>query len=679
MGHLDVNSRDDELRAALDGERTNAAELRRIVAEQAAALAKIKRRRSVRAVLALDRHIRPLLEFVSTFTQRFRMSLNQARVLGGGIRRRRGLSERRRVVAAAIESLAPTQRKPRSRSVVIVTDHPLATGLRAMLHEDDEVVVVATRRLDSVSFSSHQIITSPAPESAAAAAARGAAAASGELLCFLSPTSEPLEQGWLARLTSAIVGDVVAAAPLLLHPERPLHHATAHDLRVRELGRDVIANSEGWPTVQAREAGRSPDPSRPPTEVFAASAACLLVDRRAYDEVGGLAALDDLDAAMVDLCARLRARGGRVIAVSESIVVDHRPIHSITELTTPIDPSGRAWREVIHREGPALMRRTGMRDTEASLNIALTVAAPSSKVAPRWGDWHLAEAFARSLRRLGHSVRVQTADRADHPSVRCCDVHVVLRGVQAFRRSPGQRHVLWIISHPEAIDPRECDEADLVLVASPRLAAHLRERTATPVEVLLQATDPQRFRPLPPDDGHAHPVAVVAKPRDVLRKSVADALAVGIRPAIYGSGWDELVDPTLVVSDYVPNQILPVVYSSIGLLLIDHWDGMRAWGMISNRVFDALACGTPVISDFLPEVRELFGDAVPMFRDGAELRSLVDASLTDPGAARQRAAAGREQVLAAHTFDHRAKTFLEALARHRLDPPPHHGPSPTPR
>ena len=85
---------------------------------------------------------------------------------------------------------------------------------------------------------------------------------------------------------------------------------------------------------------------------------------------------------------------------------------------------------------------------------------------------------------------------------------------------------------------------------------------------------------------------------------------------------------------------------------------------------DGLAFGAPVISDFLPEVRELFGDAVPMYRDGAELRSFVDAALADPTTARERAATGREQVLAAHTFDHRAKTFLDALARHELDKNP---------
>jgi len=162
----------------------------------------------------------------------------------------------------------------------------------------------------------------------------------------------------------------------------------------------------------------------------------------------------------------------------------------------------------------------------------------------------------------------------------------------------------------------------------------------------------------------------VAMTRHVFRPSVANALAVGLRPAIYGTGWQEFVDPDLIVADFVPNDQLATVYSSVGVLLNDHWDTMRAWGFVSNRLFDALACGTPIISDHLPEVDALFGDAVAMYRNAEELRRAVDAALDDPIAARRAANRGRDAVLENHTFDHRAKQLLDALARHGLDTPP---------
>ena len=52
-----------------------------------------------------------------------------------------------------------------------------------------------------------------------------------------------------------------------------------------------------------------------------------------------------------------------------------------------------------------------------------------------------------------------------------------------------------------------------------------------------------------------------------MRPVVSDALAAGLRPAIYGAGWDGLVAPELVVADHVDNEDLPVVYSSAGVVL----------------------------------------------------------------------------------------------------------------
>jgi spore maturation protein CgeB len=112
----------------------------------------------------------------------------------------------------------------------------------------------------------------------------------------------------------------------------------------------------------------------------------------------------------------------------------------------------------------------------------------------------------------------------------------------------------------------------------------------------------------------------------------------------------------------VPNEELPAVYRSAGVVLNDHWETMRADGFVSNRLFDVLACGTPVISDHLPEIEELLGDAVPTWRDSAELAALVRADLADPEAARERADRGRRTVLGAHTFEHRAAELLGHLA-----------------
>jgi hypothetical protein len=488
-----------------------------------------------------------------------------------------------------------------------------------------------------------------------------------DLICVMASETEPLGHDWMARLVAAIEGDVVAAAPVLVHPRRRSLHATPQDGAVRASGFDAALDGDGAPIMRAREAGTEARLEDRVDHVFAVPGACVVVDRDAFERAGGWSPTADLDVAMVDLCMRLRAGGGRVGVVHNAVAIDHRPLVVPTRPATPIDVGARAWRALVDRRGPELWRYAVRRpEPDTILQFAVTIAAPSETMAPRWGDWHLAGALARALERLGHIVRVQTADHADDAAGRSCDVHLVLRGLQPVRRTPGQRHVLWVISHPDEVDMRECDDADLVLVASSKFAADLAARTSTPIEVLLQATDQHRFRPRTPVSGYAHPVAVVAKTRDVPRPIVMDAIAAGLRPAIYGTGWEDFVDPSLVVASYVPNADLPVLYSSVGVLLADHWRDMREWGFVSNRVFDALACSTALVTDDLAEIAALFGDAVRTYRTPDDLRTSVEEILAEPEEAAARAGRGRDVVVGAHTFDHRAREMLSALARHGL-------------
>src|SRR5947207_6424060 len=125
MGRHIVHSSDAEFQVELEGERANTAELRRLVGQQAAALANLKRRRLVRAVLALDRYGQPLRRAIAERRRRLRMRLNQVELLTGAARNQGQLPERRATVAAAIERLAPARREPRRRSIVVVTDHPV--------------------------------------------------------------------------------------------------------------------------------------------------------------------------------------------------------------------------------------------------------------------------------------------------------------------------------------------------------------------------------------------------------------------------------------------------------------------------------------------------------------------------------------------------------------------------
>ena len=132
--------------------------------------------------------------------------------------------------------------------------------------------------------------------------------------------------------------------------------------------------------------------------------------------------------------------------------------------------------------------------------------------------------------------------------------------------------------------------------------------------------------------------------------------------AVWGQGWGRVLPPGLVVGQHLRNDEVRRAYSSAAIVLNDHWDDMREQGIVSNRVFDALACGALVISDHLPELEQRFGDAVVTYRTREELHASVARLLADPAERAERSATGRARVLAAHTFRHRVDQLLASIA-----------------
>jgi len=297
--------------------------------------------------------------------------------------------------------------------------------------------------------------------------------------------------------------------------------------------------------------------------------------------------------------------------------------------------ASRYQREVLtkhtyaHRAGQLIAELRGL---EQHRSYCIKIGAPGWEEAERWGDLPFARALGRELKRLGHRYRIEVLPEWDSLEGLAYDVVLHLKGLRRYTPKPGQFNVLWCISHPDELSAEECDGYDLVCVASSSFAEELSRRTATKVCVLEQATDPRIFYPDPAPE-FAHELVYVANSRNILRPIVRDLLPTDHDLAIYGGGWDGLIDPALVRGAFVANDELRKVYSSARIVLADHWDDMRRHGFISNRIYDAVACGAFVISDDVPGLSERFGDRVATYRSRDELRDLIEARLSLPPAA----------------------------------------------
>jgi hypothetical protein len=89
--------------------------------------------------------------------------------------------------------------------------------------------------------------------------------------------------------------------------------------------------------------------------------------------------------------------------------------------------------------------------------------------------------------------------------------------------------------------------------------------------------------------------------------------------------------------------------------------------MFSRRVFELLACGTPVVSTPSVGMQQMFGDIVAAVDNEQEARSQIQRLLTDDTLWQERSAAGIRRVHGQHTYADRLSRIAE-LAGYRIPP-----------
>jgi glycosyltransferase involved in cell wall biosynthesis len=291
--------------------------------------------------------------------------------------------------------------------------------------------------------------------------------------------------------------------------------------------------------------------------------------------------------------------------------------------------------------------------------IAIRAPAGSIATASTWGDTYFARDLRAALRGAGWPSRIHFHDVWDDPAIGRDDVVLDLLGLYEARTWQGASHVLWQVSHPELASSELYENYDLVFVASDSFAAAMDELVEVPVRPLHQATDPQRFRPDP--TGPAHELLFVGNWRTG-RRILEDLLPTDHGLAVYGRGWTpDRLDPAYHAAESIPNDELDGYYAAAAIVLNDHWRGMQREGFLSNRLYDAAACGALVISDDVEGMAAEFDGGVIGYRDRRHLRELIDYYLAHPDERRSTSERARRAVLERHTFAHRAQQLVEAI------------------
>ena len=214
---------------------------------------------------------------------------------------------------------------------------------------------------------------------------------------------------------------------------------------------------------------------------------------------------------------------------------------------------------------------------------------------------------------------------------------------------------MWNISHPDRVKVEEYICFDMVYAASDVIEKQLKEKIKVPVKTLMQCTDPEVMTNVNEEAEKKYELLFVGNSRNVFRTILKDLLPTEHKLTVYGDGWDEFPVKDYVEAKYMPNEQVGQAYHDAKILLNDHWDDMKDNGIISNRIFDALAAGAFIISDDMPQLHKYFEGCLVTYRDREDLKNKIDYYLTHEDERKEIVGKGKKIVLRNHTFDARAK------------------------
>lgn len=239
----------------------------------------------------------------------------------------------------------------------------------------------------------------------------------------------------------------------------------------------------------------------------------------------------------------------------------------------------------------------------------------------KWGDYHYANSLMKAFCSMGHKCTVDNVENWYTNDDNGLDLVVVLRGLNMFLPKNAKRNVMWLISHPEKVSKNEIENFDHIFIASRKFTETLKQEVQTPVSCLYQATDIDKFN-LNYNKDKKREIIFVGNSRNVYRKSVKDCIELGIPISVYGTMWEKFIDKKFIQMDYLDNKLVGQYYSSSKIVLNDHHDTMKKFGFINNRIFDAAACGSVIVSDYVDGMKEIFGDKVLTYKSKEDLARL---------------------------------------------------------
>ena len=254
------------------------------------------------------------------------------------------------------------------------------------------------------------------------------------------------------------------------------------------------------------------------------------------------------------------------------------------------------------------------------------------------------------------------------------DVVLVVRGealsaqaITTLRRDHPGTWVNWVPDdlHGLAIVQHALPAYDMVFAAGTDVVDELSRQLDRPVHYLPLAADPSVYKPMRSRDQYRANVVFAGTATPRRERHLADLVEFGL--ALWGPGWRRTSLRDYCRGEQLDTENFVRAYAGASVAINIHRAADAEPAVVergvNQRTFEVAAIGVPQVVDFRGDLAQHFTDREELlvYRSVEEMRALVEAALQDPVAAEAVAKAGRDRLLAEHTYMHRLKRLLEVV------------------
>jgi spore maturation protein CgeB len=286
------------------------------------------------------------------------------------------------------------------------------------------------------------------------------------------------------------------------------------------------------------------------------------------------------------------------------------------------------------------------------------------------GDYYTAKGLGKELERLGFTVEyIPLLPEQEWYNVpNDTDVLIVLLDNYNLKRV-GNNDIIkiaWIRNWVEKWVRHEWfSDYDVILTSSEEARSMVKERTGREAEILMIGADTDIFTPLESREEYQSDIVFTGNYWGAHR-DIIDLLQVEPKWDfhIYGNNWDQIDRLKKYWRGFVNYKELPFIYNSAKIVLDDHNHVTKPYGMINSRVFEAMACGSCVVTNAVKDIFTIFPEeAISVYRNSDDLTRIITELLSDDDRRGRIGQKAREVILQRHTYKKRAEQFREILLR----------------